>query len=359
MQRTESIETTGHTEHAERIQRIRAELRFRRHEVHSHYRDRDLKLAVDGRDLVRVVQGAYIAEQRWREFRGEARLAARTIAIAHLHKPRPTVFSHESAAALWGLPLYRLDSLRTHALTNPDRPSRSSKSLLRHPHEIRGEEIAELAGVHVTSLGRTVRDLGRSADAELALACADAAARRIFETGQAADGSGWDAVNEWRADELELLARQGAVPGAAQAREILRFADPRADSVLESVSRLYLKQLKLPFRIHVPVIGRNGANYRVDFELLGHAETTHVETMYDALTESVFCEVDGRVKYTDEGILAGRSISEALIAEKEREDDIRGVTGKRVIRWGAKHLESVDTLAARLVNFGIPIPKYQ
>ncbi|WP_427871042.1 hypothetical protein [Leucobacter luti] len=70
MHRTESIETAAHAEHADRIQRIPAELRFRRHEVHSHYRDRDLRAAVDGRDLVGVVQGAHIAEQRWREYRG-------------------------------------------------------------------------------------------------------------------------------------------------------------------------------------------------------------------------------------------------------------------------------------------------
>ena len=69
-----------------------------------------------------------------------------------------------------------------------------------------------------------------------------------------------------------------------------------------------------------------------------------------------FYECDGETKYTDEAMRSGRTLEQVLLAEKQREDWVRGTTGKRVLRGGSAHAASPAALAARLVSFGVALP---
>lgn len=145
-----------------------------------------------------------------------------------------------------------------------------------------------------TSLARTVFDVARSEPLRAAVVVADAAL-----------GSGLG-VGELDA----LLARCRGWPGAIAAGEALALADGRAESVLESISRLAFRDLALPMpepQVEVWHQGRLVA--RVDFLWRDHL---------------VVGEADGRVKYEDVS---------SLYAEKRREERLRDL-GLEVVRWG-------------------------
>lgn len=98
---------------------------------------------------------------------------------------------------------------------------------------------------------------------------------------------------------------------------MLAFADARAESVGESITRLRLAQLGLP-DVDLQVV-LTGTSYRsmirVDREIVGHRTVV---------------EFDGRVKY-GRFLRAGHSAGDAVFDEKRREDVIRA-TGRQCDR---------------------------
>lgn len=121
------------------------------------------------------------------------------------------------------------------------------------------------------------------------------------------------------------------------------FADGRAESPGESVSRLQLH--RLGFReidLQVAVEGPRGVDYQVDIGL------RDVKT---------FWEFDGEVKYRDESLRRGRAIEDVLLDEKRREDWIRGRTQWRLCRGGFADIATPEILAARLSAFGVRPPR--
>jgi hypothetical protein len=117
---------------------------------------------------------------------------------------------------------------------------------------------------------------------------------------------------------------------------VLTFADGRAESPGESISRLLLVRLGFRVTVQVPAPGPQGTEYRLDFGI-----------------DEAFGEFDGWVKYSDPALLRGRTGSQALREEKQREDWIRGTTGRAVARWEWPDLKGQNTLAARLAAFGV------
>ena len=146
----------------------------------------------------------------------------------------------------------------------------------------------------------------------------------------------------WRSRLRERIARHPGARGIRQARWVVDFADGRAELPGESVSRLYLVDLGFsPPRLQVPFAGPAGRIYRIDFGL------DDVQT---------WGEFDGVGKYFDPQMLRERSSREALRAEKEREDWIRGRSQWRFARWGSQHISSAAALGSRLRSFGITPP---
>ena len=323
-----------------RVERLRSQIRYRRHLVESGRSDRAIARAVERGQIVRILRGAFMDREIWRRLSGEERLIARAAAKSHESRSGPPIFSHTTAAAIWGLPLFRHADVRLDLIIDPDSPARSSRPVRRHVLPLEPGDVVERGGLRYTSLERTVIDLARSAPDELAIGCIDRALRmRALEDGR--DGGD---VESRRGALLERLASMAGSPGSARAVALVEGADHRADSVLESVSRLYLRRLGVAVEIQVPVIGNGGTAYWTDFEFL------------DA---GAYGEVDGAIKYSDPRSGDGRVPVSSLIAEKEREDEIRGVTGKRLVRWGSRHLADQYALGSRLLAFGIPVPAMQ
>ncbi len=120
------------------------------------------------------------------------------------------------------------------------------------------------------------------------------------------------------------------------------FADGRAQLPGESVSRLQLFRLGYDSPdLQVKVMGAEGDQYYLDF---GFRQTRK------------FGEFDGEGKYLESALRSSDTPSDAVLQEKRREDDVRGVTGWGVARWGSAHIRTPDALGARLRAFGIRPP---
>jgi len=291
---------------------------------HSRHR---LYRAVEQGMWVRLCRGRYVAQEDWAACSAPERHALRVLAVDDRALTSP-VFSHWSAAVLHGLPALRFDGDSVHTLVPPESAARSSGLLVRHrvPHS--SEEIVEIGGLRCTDLARTAFDVARSARFDAGLVCADAALRRLASPcGGAVSGA--------------TLHDFGVASPSGRARRVFRFASALAESPLESLTRLQLARSGFEVREQVRVRAPGGGDYRMDFELLGCG---------------AFLEADGAMKVADERFRAGLSAEQVVLREKEREDWVRGTTGKRVVRCRWADVQSADRLSRRLAQFGVRPP---
>lgn len=313
-------------------------LRARGDLLDAGWRERDLGVRPHP-SLHRVRRGWYVDRAAWDDLFPEDRHALHVLAVARDLRG-DAIVSHTSAAVLHGLDLFRLHPARVHLTTAPDARISSGDDVTRHCAEGDAADVTQVHGIRCTLLARTVLDVARSLPVEPALVIADGAERAAAEVAGAWDA---DAAAVWR-DGLALrLDAATGLRGVRRARRVVPFADGRAETTLESISRLQLHRLGFrDVRLQVAVAGPHGRDYRVDFGL----------DEADA-----WGECDGESKYRDDAQRSGRSAEQVVIDEKRREDWIRGVTHRRVVRWGARDAGSPAALAARLTAFGIRCPR--
>lgn len=187
------------------------------------------------------------------------------------------IISARSAAIVRGLPTMRVPESAELTAPNTDglgkqNPTHSYGALLFD------YSVECWYGVLITSVARTLVDLARH-DRRDAIMAADAALREGLVT---------------RAEIEEELPDAIGWPGVRQAREVLALADPRAESPLESITRLALHDDNFPRPEPQFWIGAD----RVDFYWPKYG---------------LVLEADGRGKYTDD----------ALWDEKKREARLR------------------------------------
>lgn len=292
----------------------------------------ELRQRVHEGAFIRVRRGVYADGESWSEARAEERVACRARAL-QLTSKRRLVFSHETAAALLGMPLYRPDLARSHVILDSTRPGATSATI-RHRGEVRDDELCEVDGLLCTGIVRTVADMARRATFEQAVVVADAALRARCSRSRAT----YDTDEAWSfAQEVLACARRSA-HGLSRSERVMGFADGRAELPGESISRIRLHELgfRSP-RLQVAVPGP-GTTYYVDFELE---------------EARAFGEFDGRWKYGEDRFLGDRTPAQVLDEEKQREDWIRGTTHRRMARWGWQDLVTAAHLGRRLEAFGI------
>lgn len=315
----------------------RSLLRSRTQLTMAGVRERELRDSVATGRLRRVHRGSYVTSAEWSELWPEGRHLLQVLAVAAASPGSGPAFSHVSAAVIWGLPLWGIRPDVVHTLVDGRRHTRTVSGVMRHDMAVHEQDIVEVGGLRCTSLMRTVFDLARTAPLPTAVAAADFALRSVAVREHVQDA---DLAGRWR-EELFDLARPG-LRGVRQARDVIEFADGRAQLPGESVSRVHLRTLGFrDVELQVPVTGSMGGQYYLDF---GFPRTR------------CFGEFDGEEKYLDAELRSAPTAERALMAEKWREDDIRGVTGWRIARWGAADIRSADTFGRRLDAFGIHPP---
>lgn len=314
---------------------------------------------------LRIRRGVYAESQSWSAAHPSRRYTASLAAVAL--SGSSGVFCRESALVLHGLPLLQVPAevhLRTlhrsqvglHGnpgwlsfptrMHEPPLPRGVTRAQLRAElaagREPLGERTSELvtpaclAGfcldpdaaaptVAVEPMALALVDTVPRMPFPQAVVVLDAALAQMSRDGVTVE----EAVNPWQPFLRAARFR------AAWSRAV-DFADPRSESVGESLSRVLISELgfagpELQTRLWV-----EGREYRLDFEW-----------------EGVVGEFDGKQKYLRSQQLFGTSPEEALYREKLREDAIRS-TGRRVVRWTWEDLHRPGILRDRLARAGVP-----
>ena len=305
--------------------------------------DNAIAAAVAGGTLERIHRDAYVVGADWTGAYPEERHLMQVIGVAARLRSSDIVFVGASAAVAHGLPLYNTWPKRVHvAAPAGDGRVHADRLVARHEVTIAAEDTMELFGIPCTTLDRTVFDLIRTLSFDAAVACADAALRRIAwdertRTYHERAAARWKAAMRHRVD-----AARGA-RGIRQARHVIEFADGRAQLPLESVSRVRLMEIGFAApRLQVPVPDPWGGFFSVDFGM----DDAHA-----------WGESDGKTKYHELAVVRGATPRDVFQAEKEREDWIRGTTGRPLARWGMQHIQTPTALARRLAAFHISPPR--
>jgi hypothetical protein len=303
------------------------------------WRSRDITVAVASGRITRLQRNRYAEADAIAELWPESRRRVDVAAAASELRDGNGVFAYESAASLWELPLYRQPAGPVHVSLPEGERMSSRHRLRRHSDQLPADDLAEVDGVPCTSLERTVWDLIRTLPYAAAVAVADAGLRRSALRDRRYDAARADA---WRTRMFERVAGAPGARGIRQAIRVIEFADGRAELPGESVTRVHLERLGFArVGLQVPVLKSDGGAYRVDLE---------IEDL------GVFVEFDGLDKYGAD-LRGGARLDDVLLAEKRREDWIRGVTNKRLIRLESKHIVTADALRERLAAFGITTPR--
>ncbi|NUU07003.1 hypothetical protein [Leifsonia sp. C5G2] len=292
-------------------------------------RQQHARAARRGRE-VRIGRGAYVDRDAWDELSPVERDVLRLRAYART-RAVPPVFSHWSAVALHGLPFAGERGEEIHIAVGPTAGGRSGGRIRAHSVHVPPEDIVEVAGLQCTSRERTVIDIAAGGRLPDAVAVADAVLRdRRRGPGEADDG---------REALLGAWLRAQPQRGHRRSLEAVALADGRAESPLESLSRVVMYRSGMPRpELQRPFSDGRGRIGFADFAWPDHR---------------VIGEADGAIKYLDAELRAGRSAEQVVVDEKVREDRLRAL-GWRVVRWTWADARQETPLVAALTAAGVP-----
>ena len=175
--------------------------------------------------LVRVRRGVLASASSWSALKPWERYLSRVYAVAMIYPE--IVFTHESAAAILGLPIFG-EPKEVHALDTHHATARVSGGIRLHTTTA-DRVLSDIGGILVTSVADVAIDLARFRHRAIGLAVADAALR-----------------SDPLLTVAELVAANESRPssrGRRVARWALHRASPLAETPLESVSRAAIEWL--------------------------------------------------------------------------------------------------------------------
>ncbi|MDR7157325.1 type IV toxin-antitoxin system AbiEi family antitoxin domain-containing protein [Arthrobacter sp. BE255] len=289
---------------------------------------KDLARRVKAGALVRIRHGVYTDGPAWKTLKPWEQYRLTVSAAAETFES-PTVFARHSAASVWGIPTIGLHH-PVQALALKNDGGRSRAGVVRHFADPAGLTVVRREGLLVTCRIRTVLDL--------------AAFTPFAEAAAPLD----HVLKPDRTQRLPALTKDELVAGigtkysAAAGRRILAaiaFADPLSGSAGESCSRalIHIAGFEPPILQH--------AIYNSD-GLVGYTDFCWKQA-------KVVGEFDGVEKYVKPEFLKGRTASQAVVDEKNRENRIRA-TGLNVVRWDWADLMEPGKLERMLAAAGVP-----
>jgi hypothetical protein len=289
--------------------------------------------------LVRVHHGWFASADLMRDLYPEQRHAMAVLAAHADGTAAIGAMMGISAASLHALPLWGLGiNESVHVLLRGTRLS--SGAVVRHSMRYEPEDIIDVDGVLCTTMARTVFDIACARPFAMAVACADAAMRTsAMDDGVYAE----QRAEEFRARLTAVIARMPGARGLARAQQVARFADGRAESPGESVTRA--RALEVGFRtfeVQLPVRSPSGGWFFGD---VGLPEV------------NALLEFDGAGKYLSGELAGDRPIADVVLNEKRREDWIRATTRRTVIRVAARDVAGVASFRAMLRSHQIDPPR--
>lgn len=268
--------------------------------------DRRLKGLVARGDVKRVVAGSYVQSSEWDDLTPLRRHLVKVLEVADRSRS-PQVFMGAAAAAIWGIDRIGTWPDRVDVRIGRASGGRSSGAVRRRALGFDGIDVVEWRGHLVTSPAQTAIDVAADSTFRGGVVAMDQVLweRRIG----GALASAFDVQG--------MLDRQSR-RGLGGVRESLECGTSQADSVRESEARVLLALLGFPApTLQKSFLLPSGRRVRTDFYF---EEFDHVG------------EFDGTGKYFDPEILAGRTPQQALLEEKDREDELRRIVSG-LSRW--------------------------
>jgi very-short-patch-repair endonuclease len=171
-------------------------------------------------------------------------------------------------------------------------------------------DVLDIAGANTTSAARTILDVAREHGVDAGVAAGDAALHGNLVTPS---------------DLGRALEQCAGWPGRAAARRTVALCDGRAESALESLSRLRMHAARLPAPVLQAELGDEFGRFvaRVDFYWPEFG---------------VVGEADGNLKYDSRA---------SLVAERRRQSALEQL-GLVVVRWEWRDLRRFEDVARRL-----------
>jgi len=299
---------------------------------------RRLQRSVASGESIRLRRGVGVDAANWASVADEARYLLRMRAVAAT-RTSPPVFSHQSAAVIWGLPIIGRWPQSVHLMAAGRRGVHSKNQVIWHHDKISDDDVVEMNGMLVTSLLRTLVDLACTTSFLSAVATLDYGTRRTWTIPHGGSVVGVD-----REELLERLAAAGPRRGARAGMRAVLFSDNRSGSPGESLSRGQIHLCGFPApELQVTFIGPEGQKDIVDYRW---KQKTGSRTL------SLLGEFDGFVKYTRSQYTAGKPIEQIVWDEKIREDRLRA-QDNGMARWTWDVALRIDRLRALLLAAGL------
>jgi very-short-patch-repair endonuclease len=267
-----------------------------------------IRAAVDSGTLARVRHAVVAVAGPTTDAAGERDLHLDACRAALHVLDDASVVSHQSAAALHGLPWATSADRPGDVVVTSASHGRIATGIHRRLGEVPRVDLDLVEGVPCTGVARTALDLSRRRPLNQSLVVLDAACARV---GRPALWAAYDRL-VWVRDRRALHVA-------------ITRADPRSESPLESSSRGFMLRSRLPEpELQVWIVDRSLRRHRVDF------------LWRDRM---VVGEADGWGKYADLDVLR---------EEKRREDALRDL-GFVVVRWTSDELwRTPDLVMGRL-----------
>ncbi|KAB8288244.1 hypothetical protein [Bifidobacterium avesanii] len=293
-------------------------------------RDRALKRVIDGRlacgELLAVRDDLFVRPSYWASLTYWQRIMHMLRAVAERRPDWP--LCQISAAAVWRLHGTYTMHDRVHVAVD-DRTCTRNRSYFRF-HHLKDARAEIRDGILVTSLMQTVFDCIRTLRFPPALAICDAA-MRLYGLAR---------------DELAtFIDERAGHKGVEQARLVASHADPRSENGGESIARAWMliwgyEPPELQYEIVDPVSRRL---WRTDFKWTRHDGAT------------IIGELDGREKYVNPDMIKGADAIDTILAEKEREGDLRLLGNTVFVRFTFNEVVHAPELVRRRLDLaGVP-----
>ena len=275
---------------------------LRRELLAQGYDDYGIARLVSDGFMVRVRRGAYASKVDFDKLDASGRHGLRARAAIKQSKTG-VVLSHASALPEYDAPTWGIDLDEIHLTRRDGKVGRREAGIRQHRGRIRDGDVVSRNGVRVMSGTRTALEITTIVGVEPALCVVNHLLHHHHTTLQQL-AERYRTLDHW--------------PHTLTTDIVLRLADPRIESVGESRCLHFFWRHSIPAPVpQYEVRDEDGGLIgRVDFAWPGLG---------------VWIEFDGKVKY-QKPMKPGQSASDAVIAEKRREDAIRRRTGWRCIR---------------------------
>lgn len=254
----------------------------RKQALASGYRGAQIRALTAG-EWVQVRRGVYAVRTAYDALTPAGRHVLQAAAYALASRLSPVV-SHRTGALAHSLPLLGSSPAVPQLTRAPRSVDDTSRTEGLYVASLSEADRTTVGGVPVTSLARTACDIARTSPLRHGVVVADAVLRRLVPPE----------------DLLAVATAQRRWPGGTRAVQVARLADGRAETPLESLTRLAYLQEGLPApESQIEVLRHGVLVARVDFLFRG---------------QRTIGEADGMGKYDEPG---------ALRLEKRREEDLR------------------------------------